>query len=231
MVSSPSDSSDSSNDEIGPVLQLRRAVEKLVAFHYQVLALVQFACIPHMHCLFFSAEIRVTYVDKNRPALLKWPSSKLEWLNLLSTIYFKRGVERETAQKAIYSEQNLVERAIEQGRAETVHCECAVIAYIHPYSPSSPAFFYIGVSKSPCKPSIDWMSAYNDSAGTIFRTRGCNNKWYKGWARPGLSQEEFQQKVDARFREIVGNELCLGQVDFGLARSRSAFDSDSDSSD
>lgn len=221
MVSSPSHSSDPSNDEIGPVLQLRRAIEKLVSFHYQVLALIQFASIPQMRSLFFSMEIKVTSVEKNRPVLLKWPSNKPEWMNLLSTIYIKRGLERETGQRAINSERNLAEKAIKHERAETVHCECAVVAYLHPYS-SSPAFFYIGVSKSPCKPSYYWMKAYNDTAGTIFRTKGANNKWYKGWARPGLGQAEFQEKVDAKFRKMVENELCMGQMDLGLAR-RSAF--------
>lgn len=225
MVSSPSHSSDPSNDEIGPVIPLRRAIEKLVAFHYHVLSLIQFASIPHMRSLFFSTEIRVTSVEKNRPALLKWPSSKPEWMNFVSTIYIKRGIERETGQIAVCSERILAEKAIKHGRAETVHCECAVIAYLHPYSPSFPAFFYIGVSKSPCKPSYNWIKAYNDTAGTIFRTRGTNDKWYKGWARPGLGQVEFQEKVDARFQEIVENEFCLGQMDLGLARSRSAFES------
>lgn len=221
MVSSPFHSSDPSNDEIGPVLQLRRAIEKLVAFHYHVLTLIQFASLPLMRSLFFSMEIKVTSVVKTRPALLKWPSNKPEWMNLLSTVYIKRGLERETGQRAINSEQNLAEKAIEHERAETVHCECAIVAYLHPHSPS-PAFFYIGLSKSPCKPSYNWMKAYNDTAGTIFCTRSPNNKWCKGWARPGLGQAEFQQKVDAKFRRRVVKELCMGQVDLGLAKRRSA---------
>lgn len=216
-------SSDPSNDEIGPVLQLRRAIEKLVAFHNKVLTLMNFAALAQMRALFFSTEIRVTPVEKNRPALLRWPSSKREWMNLLSTIYTKQGFERETGQIAIDSEQNLVEKAAEHERAETVHCECAVVAYLHPYN-SSPAFFYIGLSRSPCKPSCIWMKAYNDAAGTIFHTKGTNHKWYKGWARPGLGQAEFQEKLDAKFQEMMENELCMGQMDLGLARNSSDFD-------
>lgn len=217
----PSHSSDPANEEIGPVLQLRRAIEKLVAFHHHVFTLMKFASLPRMHSTFFSTEIRVTPVEKKRPALLQWPSNKPEWMDLLSTIYIKRGCERESGQMAISCEQNLAERVIEHGRAETVHCECAIVAYLHPHS-SSPALSYIGVSKYSCKPSYNWMKAYNDTAGTIFRTKGTNNKWFKGWARPGLGKAEFQEKVDARFLDMVENELCIAQIELGMAR-RSRF--------
>lgn len=183
---------------------------------------MNFAALAQMHALFFSTEIRVTPVEKKRPGLLRWPSNKAEWMNLLSTIYTKQGFEREGGQIAINSKQNLVEKAVEHERAETVHCECAVVAYLHPYN-SSPAFFYIGLSKSPCKPSCIWMKAYNDAAGTIFHTKRTNHKWYKGWARPGLGQAEFQDKLDAKFQEMMEKELCMGQMDLGLARSSSDF--------
>lgn len=229
MVSSPFHSLDLSNDEIGSVLQLRRAVEKLVEFHQYVLAILKFASLPRMRSTFFSTEIRVTSIEKKRPALLKWPSDKPEWMDLLSTIYIKQGLERETGQTAIISEQLLARRAIEHGRAKTVNCECAIVAYLHPHS-SSPAFFYIGVSKYSCKPSYDWIKAYNDTAGTIFRTKGTNNKWCKGWARPALAKAKYQGKVDARFLEMVENVLCARQINLGMARRTSVSDR-SDSSE
>ena len=211
------------------MLQLRRAVEKLVEFHQHVFTILKFASLPRMRPTFFSAEIRVTSIEKERPALLKWPSDKPEWMDLLSTIYIKQGLERETGQTAKVCEQFLTERAVEHGRAKTVNCECAIVAYLHPHS-SSPAFFYVGVSKYSCKPSYDWIKAYNDTAGTIFRTKGTNNKWCKGWARPGLSKVKYQEKVDARFLEMVENVLCARQIEVGMAKRRSASDR-SDSSE
>lgn len=217
-------SSDPSNDEIGPVLQLRRVVEKLVLFNCKVMTLAQFAALLRMRSLFFSTAIKVTPVEKNRPSLLKWPSNKAEWMNLLSTIYIKQGFERETGQTAINSERDLVEKAAEYERAETVDCECAVLAHLNSHN-SSPAFFYIGVSKRPSKPSCIWMKAFNDTANTIFHTRNTDHKWHKGWASPGLGQGQFQENFDARFQEMMESELCIGRMDLGLARSSYGFES------
>lgn len=172
-----------------------------------------------MRSTFFSTDITITSVEKKCPALLKWPSDEQEWTDLLSTIYMKQDPECETGQKAISSKRKVAERATNYGRAATIHCECAVVAYLHRRS-SSPAFSYIGVSKLSCKPSYNWIKAYNQIAGTTFRTKGANNKWYKGWARPGFDKAEFQDKIDAEFLELVENELCMRQINLGMARRK-----------
>lgn len=177
-----------------------------------------------MRSNFFSTEITVTSVEKKGPAILKWPSNESEWLDLLSTIYMKQDLERETGQKAIISEQKVAKRARENGRAATIHCECAIVAYLHQRG-SSPAFSYIGASKLSCKSSYNWIKAYNQIAGTTFRTKGTNNKWYKRWARPGLGKAEVEKKVDAGFLEMVESELCMMQIGLGMAGRRSASSS------
>lgn len=201
------------------MLPLKRALAKLVNFHSRVFNLIQFASSPLMRDLFFSTEIKITPIEKNRPALLKWPSNKPEWMKLISTIYFNQSLQCETGSTAMNSERSLVEKAIEHERAETVHCEYAVFAYLHPYNSSNPTFFYIGISKRPCRLSCTWMKAYKDTADAIYHTKVINNKWCKGWARPGLGQAVFQEAVNAHFGEMMENELCMGRMDLGLVNS------------
>ncbi|MCJ1345440.1 hypothetical protein MMC31_003647 [Peltigera leucophlebia] len=127
----------------GPPVQLRRAIEKLVTFYRHIFTLIKFASSPRMRPTSFSTEITVTSVEKKRPDLLKWPSKESEWMDLLSTIYMKQDLELETGQKAKSSEQKVGKRATEYRRLATIHCKCAVVAYLHQRG-SYPAFFYIG---------------------------------------------------------------------------------------
>ena len=219
-----------SDDDIGPPLRLRRAIEKLVAFHRHVSTLIRFTSSRRMRSNFFSRELKVSPVEKEkRPSLIGWPYYNQDWLNLLSTIYEKQNLERVTGQRALSSERKFAQRAAGYGKAATVHCECAMVVSLDE-SCSAPACSYIGISKLSCKPCYYWIQAYNKIAGTKFCTKGSHDKWYKGWARPELSKAEVQNKVDASFLESVENELCMKLVDSNMVRNGSASDS-SDSSE
>lgn len=181
-----------------------------------------------MRSSFFSSDIIVTSAIKKQLPVSSWPSQKRDWLKLLRTIYHKRALRREEGEDVKEMEAEVADRAMENGKATTIHCECAVVAFLQRYAPYL-AFSYIGVSKLSCKACHYWMKAFNDNMGTTFRTRGTHDKWYGGWARPGLDEADVQSEVDAKFLHYVEDELCLHQVGSGMARSR-AFSDSSDSS-
>ena len=99
-----------------------------------------------------------------------------------------------------------------------------MVAYLHKYA-AFQAFSYIGVSKLCCKACHYWMEAFNRTMSTEFRTRGFHDKWYGGWARPGLGESANQGKVDAVFLAFVGGELCKHQLGKRMARVSGASDS------
>lgn len=204
-------------------LQLRRAIEKLVAFHRHVFTLIRFANSKQMRSSFFLSKITVISAEKKHPFALSWPS-KREWGNLLGSIYDKHGLTRESGSDVTKAEQKMKLRAIKCGIAATIHCECAMVAYLY-QNAAFQAFSYIGVSKLCCKACHYWIEAFNCTMSTTFRTRGSHDKWYGGWARPGLSKAANQGKVDAMFLAFVEGELCKHQLGKHMARKSGASDS------
>ena len=92
-----------------------------------------------------------------------------------------------------------------------------MVAHLHKYAVFQ-AFSYIGVSKLSCKACQYWMEAFNNTMSTKFRTNGLLDKWYGGWARPGLGELANQGKVDAMFLAFVEGELCKHQLGKRMAR-------------
>ena len=180
-------------------LQLRRAIEKLVSFHCHVFTLIRFANSKRMRS-HFSSKIKVISAEKTHSSALSWPSNKREWGDLLGSIYNKHGLTRKSGLDVIKTEQKMKSRAEKCGVAAIIHCECAMIAYLYKY-PAFQTFSYIDTSKLCCKACHYWMEALNRTMSTNFRTRCSHNKWYEGWARPGLGKaaNQNQGKVDAVF--------------------------------
>ena len=122
------------------------------------------------------------------------------------------------------SELKMKLRAEKCGLAAIIHCECAMVAYLHKYA-AFQAFSYIGVSKLSYKACHYWMEAFNSAMSTKFRTRGSHDKWYGGWASPGLGESANQRKVDAVFLAFLEGELCKHQLEKRMARMSGASDS------
>ena len=173
---------------------------------------------------FFSSKITVIPAEETRTSVPSWPSNKREWGDLLGSIYDKHGLMRGSASGVAKAEQKMKSRAEKCGVAAIIHCECAMVAYLHKYA-AFQAFSYIGVSKLSYKACHYWMEAFNSAMSTKFRTRGSHDKWYGGWARPGLEESPNQGKVDAVFLAFVEGELCKHQLDKRMARLSGASDS------
>lgn len=183
--------------------------------------LIRFASSKRMRSTFFQSNITVIAAKKERPTLLRWPSNESEWKELLWAIDHKCGLLRVKTQKVANKEQQAATKASEYGVAGIMHCECAIIAHLHQHT-ASPAFSYVGVSKLSCKPCYHWIKAYNYVMNTNFRTRDTHDKWYWGWARPGLAKPDIQFNVDARFLSLVEGELCKHQMGSDMARKRAS---------
>ena len=180
-----------------------------------------------MRSSFFSSKITVITAEETRPSVLSWPSNKREWGDLLGSIYDKHGLTRGSGSDVAKAEQKIESRAEKCGVAAIIHWECAMVAYLHKYA-AFQAFSYIGVSKLCCKACHYWMEAFKRTMRTTFRTRGFRDKWYGGWARPGLGESANQGKVDAVFLDFVEEELCKDQL--GKRMARKSGDSDSSGS-
>ncbi len=186
--------------------------------------LIRFANSKRMHPSFFSSKITVIPAEKTRPSVLSWPSNKREWRDLLGSIYDKHGLTRGSGSDVVNAKQRVESKAEKCGAAAIIHCECAMVAYLHKYT-AFQAFSYIGVSKLCCKACHYWMEAFNRTMSTTFRTRGSHNKWYRGWARPGLGDSANQGKADAVSLAFVEGELCKDQLGKRMARLSGASDS------
>ena len=208
-------------------IQLQRAIEKLVSFNRHVFTLIRFANSKRMHLSFLSSKITVIPAEKTRPSVLSWPLNKQEWRDLLRSIYGKHRLTSISGMDVEKAKQSVESKAAKCGVAATIHAECAMVAYLHKYA-AFQAFSYIGVTKLCCKACHYWMEAFNHTMGTTFRTRGSHDKWYKGWARPGLEKSANQGDVDAVFLALVEEELCKHQL--GTRMARLSGDSDSSGS-
>lgn len=124
----------------------------------------------------------------------------------------------------IKAEEKMKSRATKCGVAKTIHCECGMVAYLYQYADLQ-AVSYIGVSKLCCKACHYWIESLNRTLSTRFRTRGSHDKWYGGWARPGLGNAANQDKVEALFLDFVEGELCKYQLGKRMARKSGASDS------
>ena len=162
-------------DKKGKPLHLRRAIEKLVAFHRHVLTLIRFANSKRMRSSFFSSKIIVISAEKTHPFALSWPSNKREWGDLIGSIYHKHGLTRKSGSDATKAEQKIKSRATKCGVAAIIHYECAMVAYLYKYT-AFQTFSYIGVSKLCCKTCHYWIEAFNRTMNTTFRTRGSHDK-------------------------------------------------------
>lgn len=177
-----------------------------------------------MPTMFFSANVKITPVTTQRSPLLQWPATTDEWLKLMKEIY-KNG--NWTLPGQVESlEIKIAKIAGSNGEAATVHCECSTVAHAHRYK-SPPIFSYVGVSKLSSKWCFQWIIPYNCIMGTCtsFRAKGIHDKWYPGWARPGLGNAQIQSKVDTEFSDSIESELCQNQVESGAARPRAESDS------
>jgi hypothetical protein len=159
-----------------------------------------------MHkCLFFN-DLRITSISRPRPKELKWPSDENEWRDLLSTIYTDSNFDRQSKFNIKPMEATMCTKVIKK-EPQTVHCECLLLAHLHEFQIPSP-FTYLAVSKLSCKPCFYFLQAYNSITGNNFQTRGSHDKWCSGWARPCLTDEQLQVKVDEKFVSLIEEELC-----------------------
>lgn len=151
-----------------------------------------------------------------------------EWRDVLSIILADSDFDRNSNPKSISKENKMLQAVIDNGEPSTVHCECLLVAYLDEYSTPAP-FNYIAVSKLSCKPCYFFVQAYNTITGRNFQTRGSHDKWYSGWVRPALADEQLQVKVDGKFVGLVEEELC-GKLDGqNVIRNRCASDSSASS--
>jgi hypothetical protein len=187
---------------VGP-FRLRRAIQKSVTFHHHIMTLVRFACSPRMRKLIGNTKLQVIPVVHQSPLSKILPSNREEWEQLRENIY-DRYIPENKDFRDKKKEKAAIDRLVGKTNASGVHCECALVSYIHRNpDPSFPAFSYIGVSKLSCKPCHLWLSAYNQHANSgRYYTKGCHDKWYLGWKTP-LLDEKTQAKVDeALVREV-----------------------------
>lgn len=157
---------------ISQPVRLRRAIEKLVAFHCHVFILIRFA--NSNGCAHPSHQIQRS---KKRPTLLSWPSNKEEWQELLGGIYNKHDLTRESGSNVQRAEQKVTTRDTKYEVVARIHCECGGVVYLHQCA-SFPAFSYIGVSKLSCKACHYWIEDFNETRSKRVRTRASHNKWY-----------------------------------------------------
>lgn len=143
-------------------------------------------------------------------------------------IYSKHELKRVVGPNMRNKELHMAKRATRYEVAVRMHCEYAIVAYLHHHS-TLPAFSYIGVSRLSCKPCYYWIKAFNKTMKTRFRTKGCHDKWYGGWARPGLGEPNHQAKIDAKFLSFVEGELVRYQIGAGMIRERSSSESSTSS--
>jgi hypothetical protein len=189
------------------LVRLRRAVEKCVTFHRHVMTLVRFACSPRMRKLIGNTKLQFIPVVHQSPLSKTWPSNREEWEQLRENIY-DRYIQEDKDYRDKKKEKAAIDRLVGMTKALGVHCECALVSYIHRNPDSSfPAFSYIGVSKLSCKPCHLWLSAYNLHAksGGGYYTRGSHDKWYLGWKTPSLDAN-MQAKVDEALVSQVEKE-------------------------
>jgi hypothetical protein len=209
---------------VKPVGRLRRAVEKSITFHRHINTLMHFACSPKMRHMFHNTTFEIVPVNHETPLSGNWPSNEEEWERLRRDIFDRRNMHENPRDPK--AEEAVITHLIEHTK-RTVHCECALISYLA-RNPSFPAFSYIGVSKLSCKPCHLWISAYNEHASVLYRTKGCHDKWYMGWRRP-LLDEKVQAKVDDAMIEKVETEYCEQEEATGKAKKK-RVESVSDSS-
>lgn len=84
-----------------------------------------------MRSSWFSSDVTVISAEKKCPTLLSWPSNEQNWLKLLENIYSRHALDMEEGQLGRSAKQDLVDRAISNGVATKIHCECAIIAHLH----------------------------------------------------------------------------------------------------
>jgi hypothetical protein len=200
------------HDTLVPPIRLRRAIEKLIALPRNINSLLCFAFSPRKRKIFRNTILQIIPVDHQTPLAGNWPSDAQEWQEFQQRIYNRHNLE--DARRP--DEKTDFERLLKGGK-QIVHCECAVISFLH-RQPSLPAFGYIGVSKLSCKACFLWLSAYNRHANSAqYRIRGAIDKWYMGWQKPVLDQTT-QAKVDDALFKMIEKEFCEIQKDIGNAR-------------
>jgi hypothetical protein len=165
-------------------------------------------------------------VDHRTPLAENLPSNEEEWQQFRKDIYDRHDLEEDA--RDAKTEKAVIDRLLKMTKL-TVHCECALISYLH-RNPSFPAFSYIGVSKLSCKPCHLWLSAYNRHANSgRYYTKGCHDKWYLGWKTP-LLDEKTQAKVDDVLVHMVEEEFCDKEEEMGKVKKRIRSSSDSSNS-
>jgi hypothetical protein len=178
-----------------------------------------------MRQMLHNTTFEIVPVDHETPISGNWPSSEEEWEHLRTDVFDRHNMDENPRDPK--AEEAVITRLIKDTK-ETVHCECALISYLH-RNPSLPAFSYIGVSKLSCKPCHLWLSAYNEHANMLYRTKGSHDKWYMGWRRP-LLDDKVQAKVDDAVIENVETEYCELEEATGKAVKRVEAVSDSSNS-
>lgn len=215
------------HDLVKPRTRLRRAIEKLVTFNRHITALLSLAGSPRMRSM-FNNTFDVVPVEHRSPPSWNWPSNDAAWCNLRDDLYSRHQL---TADILASSSEAEVIQTLSTAKPKTVHCECALISYLHGDCSGTPASPYIGVSKLCCKPCYDWIMAYNKHAQSgRYSVKGCHDKWYLGWKRPLLNRKA-QKFVDRGLVRLVAREYCQTQLVMGKAvRARSSSRSDSSTS-
>ena len=62
-----------------------------------------------------------------------------------------------------------------------------------------------------------------------YHTKGCHNKWYRGWRMPCLTKQD--PRFNQTFVRLVGQEFCDILVDRGWLKARASSDSTVSSED
>jgi hypothetical protein len=178
-----------------------------------------------MRKLIGNTKLKVIPVDHQTPLSEKMPSNREEWEQLRENIY-DRYVPDDKDLRDEKKEEAAIDRLVGM-KEPAVHCECALVSYIHRHRDASyPVFSYIGVSKLSCKPCQLWLSAYNLHSNTRYCTKGSHDKWYLGWKTP-LLDANTQAKVDEALVRQVEKEYTEKEKAMRAAKKRIRSLSDS----
>lgn len=140
MVRSQSHPANPSNNDIGQLtFRLMQAIEKPVAFHRHVLALMQLQHYPRCDQFSFLGKDN-GHTPSSKCAIPSWNSPQKFRMARLFIDYLRETRARAcNGAKVTRFEQKFAKRASENGRPGTVRYKCAIVAYLHQYG-SSHAF-------------------------------------------------------------------------------------------
>ena len=186
-----------------------KSIRKIISFHSQVRSLLRCARSRRMRTLFRETHLEIVFVQSNQATLELEP-----WQCDLACRQILQVNDVHRTDEFILPPKLAPQR--------TTHCECALISFLENNKNYGPVFGHIGVSKLSCKPCYLWIESLNETKKDIrYETRGCHNKWYKGWRMPYLDQSNMNQIFAAN----VAHDFCNILMDRGWLREMALSDS------